>query len=130
MVAAVRRGAGARLDFGLCKDEVHVDGGEVAAEQLAVPAELAELGAVHLVHVLAHAEGCKAVEDLFQVLCRRAAARQSAPLRDSETAWTSTAEAQLKKAVHVPTSVCRIRSKLTLCLGPQSRAQLSARLGG
>ena len=130
MVAPEQGGAGARLDFGLCEDEVHVDGGEVAAEQLAVPAELAELGAVHLVHVLAHPKGCKAVEDLLQVLCGRAAARQSALLKDSESARTSIAEPQFEQSTAGSHRCCRPRSYLTLCLGPQSGAQLPARLGG
>ena len=42
----------AHLDLDLGENEVHIDGGEAAVEQLAVAAQLAELGAVHVIHRL------------------------------------------------------------------------------
>jgi hypothetical protein len=58
-----------RIDAGccthLCKDEVHVCGGEVAAQQVAVTAQLLEVRAVHLLNRL-HTESSSTVTNVQQ----------------------------------------------------------------
>lgn len=54
-----RKGGGTDLDFCLGKYEIHVGRGEGPVQQLAVSAQFAELGTVHVLHVLHSNDECE-----------------------------------------------------------------------
>ncbi len=74
----------ADLDFG--KDYVHINGVEMLAQQLGIPAKLAKLGAIQVINRHPDSKAGKGGEDLAQRPCNAAGTHEEKLMH---TTWTA-----------------------------------------